>query len=96
MNRQAIALATALLVTTPAFAADLGWNGGNTGGSLYSPTSVSDWTGFYAGINGGYGWGEVTRKPVGGGITTENNSGGWTQGAQAGYTGEKFVYVIGG
>lgn len=96
MNRQAIALATALLVTTPAFAADLGWNGSNSGGSFYSPTSVSDWSGFYAGINGGYGWGELTRKPVGGGVTTENNSGGWNLGAQAGYNVDMGGFVIGG
>lgn len=95
MNRQAIALATALLVTTPAFAADLGWNGGNGGGSLYSPTSAANWSGFYAGVNGGYGWGTLTRKPVGG-VETESNSSGWNLGAQAGYNVDMGGFVLGG
>lgn len=96
MNRQALALATALLVTTPAFAADLGWNGGNSGGggSFYSPATT--WSGLYAGVNAGYGWGELTRKPTGGGVETDENYGGWNLGGQVGYNMDMGGFVLGG
>ncbi len=83
MNRLAIMLSATLLLSTAAQAADLGWNGGAS--PIYSPTPVSGWSGFYAGINGGYGWGTMTRAPAGGGVDDDNNSGGFVLGGQAGY-----------
>jgi outer membrane immunogenic protein len=55
MNKNAIAIAAiAALVGTPAFAADM---------ALKAPpplTSATSWSGFYVGLNGGYGWGNQT------------------------------------
>lgn len=42
--------------------------------------SSSDWSGFYAGVHGGYGWGELTVD----GTTTADVEG-WLGGVQAGY-----------
>ena len=59
MKRQAISLATLLLLSSAANAADLGWNSGTS--PVYSPTPATGWSGFYAGVSGGYGWGTVIR-----------------------------------
>jgi outer membrane immunogenic protein len=93
MNRQAISLAAFLLLSATAHAADLGWNSGAS--PIYSPTPVSGWSGFYAGINGGYGWGTLTREPAGGGAETQNNTGGWDLGGQAGYNMDLGGFVVG-
>lgn len=93
MNRQAISLTAFLLLSATAHGADLGWNSGAS--PIYSPTPVSGWSGFYAGINGGYGWGTLTREPAGGGTETQNNSGGWNLGGQAGYNMDLGGFVIG-
>lgn len=42
--------------------------------------SSSDWSGFYAGVHGGYGWGELTVDD-----TTTSDIEGWLGGVQAGY-----------
>ena len=93
MKRQAISLAALLLLTTTAHAADLGWNSGTS--PVYSPTPASGWSGFYAGINAGFGWGTLSRQPAGGGVTTQNNSSGGELGAQAGYNMDMGGFVIG-
>lgn len=42
--------------------------------------SSSDWSGFYAGVHSGYGWGELTVDD-----TTTSDIEGWLGGVQAGY-----------
>lgn len=53
--------------------------------SLYSPVSVYNWTGFYAGLNGGAGWGTVNGQSVSGGLF----------GATAGYNFQSGPWVLG-
>lgn len=92
-----IALSALLLAVVPVQAADLGWGGGNGATSpMYSPTTVAQWTGFYAGISGGYGWGTTVNSPALPGGITDNNSGGWTLGGQAGYNMDMGGFVLGG
>lgn len=93
MKRLGIMLSATLLLTTATQAADLGWNAGAS--PVYSPTPASDWSGFYAGVNGGYGWGTLTRQPVGGGPQTANNTSGWNLGAQAGYNMDMGGFILG-
>ena len=93
MKRFGIMLSTTLLLTGAANAADLNWNSGTS--SIYSPTSVSDWSGFYAGVNGGFAWGTLTSEDAAGGPETENNSDGFQFGGQAGYNMDMGGFVIG-
>jgi len=93
MNRSALALSALLAFSASAAAADLGWSGGAATSPLMSPTSVTDWSGFYAGMGGGYLWGTTTTSPA---ISTaEHNSSGWTLGAQAGFNVDMGGLVIG-
>lgn len=94
MKRLGIMLSAILLLTSTAQAADLGWNSGAS--PVYSPTPASGWSGFYAGVNAGYGWGTLSRQPVGGGAQTQNNTSGGQFGAQAGYNMDMGGFVLGG
>lgn len=96
MNRFGIALAATLALSSTAYAADLSW--ANSGGSsnLYSPVSAAQWTGFYAGVSGGHGWGTVSTTPANPGGTIDNNSNGWTLGGQVGYNVDMGGFVLGG
>lgn len=97
MRTLVLALTSTALLTASAHAADL-WNGSGSSpvNTMYSGTSAFQWSGFYAGVNGGYGFGTLGRKPVGGGVTTENNTGGWNLGAQAGYNADMGGFILGG
>ncbi|MHA6296949.1 outer membrane protein [Devosia sp. CAU 1758] len=88
------ALLALIVASAPAHAADLNW-GGNTS-PVYSPTSVMQWNGFYAGVSGGYGWGTTINSPALPGGVTDNNSGGWSLGAQAGYNMDMGGFILGG
>ncbi len=96
MLRTGIALLAALSFTAAAQAADLGWNAGASTSNMYSPVSAVQWTGFYAGVSGGYGWGTTTVSPALPGGTVDNNSSGWTVGGQAGYNMDMGGFVLGG
>lgn len=92
MKRLGIMLSATLLLTPVTHAADLGWNSGAS--PIYSPTPASGWSGFYAGISGGYGWGSATVKPAPG-ARAENNTGGWNLGGQAGYNVDMGGFIVG-
>ena len=94
MRSSATALLALVLVSAPAQAADLGW-GDNTS-PIYSPTSAAQWTGFYAGVSGGYGWGTTVNSPALPGGVTDNNASGWSLGGQAGYNMDMGGFVLGG
>lgn len=93
MKRLGILLSAFLMVSATAQAADLGWNSGAS--PIYSPTPVSGWSGFYAGVNAGYGWGGLSRRATIGGVTTEDNTGGGVLGVQAGYNLDMGGFVLG-
>lgn len=91
MKRSAIVISALLTLTASAGAADLGWNGGGAAPApMFSPSSVTDWNGFYAGINGGYTWGNAINN------NTNNNSSGWAGGAQVGVNADMGGFVLGG
>tara|TARA_R110002124_G_scaffold144122_7_gene309009 strand:- start:2030 stop:2704 length:675 start_codon:yes stop_codon:yes gene_type:complete len=92
MKRQALTIAALLLFVPAAHAADLGWNSGTS--TMYSPTPATGWDGFYAGINAGYGWGNLIRQPTAG-AKIEQNTGGWHLGGQAGYNVDMGGFVLG-
>lgn len=92
MKRLGIMLSAITLLTSGAQAADLGWNSGAS--PMYSPTPASGWSGFYAGVSGGYGWGTQTVTPAPGAQAT-NNTGGWSLGGQAGYNMDMGGFILG-
>ena len=95
MRFSLLALSALALASIPAQAADLNW--GNTATSpVYSPMSATQWSGFYAGVSGGYGWGTTSNNPALPGSTIDNNSTGWTLGGQAGYNMDMGGFVLGG
>jgi outer membrane immunogenic protein len=94
MKRFGIMLPALFLLTSAAQAADLGWNSGAS--PIYSPTPAAGWTGFYAGVNAGYDWGTLIRRPTVGGAQTENNTSGGQVGVQAGYNMDMGGFVLGG
>lgn len=93
MYRSATALCALLLATAAVNAADLGWSGGTS--PVFSSTPAAGWSGFYAGISGGYGWGTTSVTPALAGGTVNNNSQGWNAGAQAGYNLDLGGFVLG-
>jgi len=94
MRHSAIALLALLAVSSSAQAADLGWSNSGTS-PIYGGTSAAQWTGFYAGVSGGYSWGTTSLDPAVG-AASENNSAGWSLGAQAGYNMDMGGFVLGG
>lgn len=93
MKRFGIMLSALLMASATAQAADLGWNSGAS--PIYSPSPVSSWSGFYAGINADYGWGSITRRATIGGTAIENNTNGGAFGAQLGYNLDMGGFVLG-
>jgi outer membrane immunogenic protein len=59
-----ILLAAALFVASPAFAGDLPRNNYNNNPRVYQ--NIFNWTGFYAGVHGGWGWGEANNADISG------------------------------
>jgi outer membrane immunogenic protein len=96
MRLSGIALLALLAGTAATNAADLNWNS-NATSPMFSATSVAQWTGFYAGVNGGYAFGQTEIESGGGTVTAgKHNSGGFNLGAQAGYNMDMGGFVLGG
>ena len=81
---------TALAAAFPSFAADLPPNAAPSE-SYYAPSPVFNWTGFYLGINTGYGFGAFT----GGGATPFATADASTYGGTAGYNYQINQFVVG-
>ena len=56
MFRSLLVVSAAAMAASTAFAADLPARM-PVKAPMYSPAPVVNWTGFYGGLNGGYGWG---------------------------------------
>jgi outer membrane immunogenic protein len=90
LNKIAFIAIVGVLSTSTAFAADLSTPFQPTS-VAYASTSAFDWSGFYAGINAGYGW----AKADGAGLTSEDDIRGWLGGAQVGYNYDFGGFVLG-
>mgnify|MGYP000170988608 CR=1 FL=1 len=96
-----LALTILGIATTPSIAADPITPSVNTGIVEASPSK--DWSGFYAGLNAGYGWGEiyddngaiVIPAPPAPVVTTVNRIDGFSAGVQAGYNFQQDAFVFG-
>ncbi len=81
------ACALAFVMTSPAFAADMP---GGYREPYVAPTA--GWSGFYAGLNGAYGWGQSDWS---GGATGTTNPAGALFGATLGFNGQVGAFVFG-
>jgi opacity protein-like surface antigen len=92
--------AVVALLASPAAAADLPYKAAPY---VTPPAPVTDWTGFYVGANGGYGWGNgtVDQPFTVTGLTTpvlpfsNPTAAGWVAGGHAGYNWQ-YGYLVGG
>ncbi len=90
MNKIAIlALVGAFGVSTSAMAADLGIIS-QPAPEAFVQSGAFDWTGFYVGVNGGYGWAEAEAL----GVSFDDIEGGFG-GVQAGYNYDFGGFVLG-
>jgi outer membrane immunogenic protein len=95
MKRLTLTACTGLLavaMATPSFAADLPRPAYKA--PLYSPT-VFSWSGFYIGLNGGYGWGKSNWTNAAGTTTGDFNVNGYVFGGTLGYNLQTGVWVWG-
>ena len=100
--RTAPALGLAMLAACPALAADLAYRSSPLPAPLLAPDPAFSWTGFYAGVNAGYGIGVPdvvgVRSPAFTGRFTvpgKLQPSGITGGIQAGYNYQTGAFVLG-
>jgi outer membrane immunogenic protein len=86
-------LATAaIMLAGPALAADLP-RYSEPAAPAYAPPAAFNWTGFYAGANIGYGWGDF--RTTGAGVARLNDGNGFGGGVQVGYNMQYDPLVVG-
>ena len=97
MKRILIASALALAAAVPAFAADLPPPVAPAPRApvAYVPVQIFSWTGFYLGLNGGWGFGQSTWTPPAGTISSFSTNGGMLGGTIGGNY-QIGQFVIGG
>jgi outer membrane immunogenic protein len=90
-------LAAALLasVASSAFAADLPSRKGPPPAPMYAPAPVYSWTGFYVGVNGGYGFTDLRDNSFIGGGQVFGHPDGGLFGGTIGYNYQMGQFVIG-
>ncbi len=92
MRSQIFAAAIATLMAAPVLAADLpGRDGPISPGPIFQQFQPHTWTGFYAGLNAGYGWGSYNRAAA----TLMGKGSGGVLGAQMGYNYQFSNLVLG-
>lgn len=90
MNKFILAAVAGVLSTTAVSAADLAV-AYQPGTVAYSPASAFNWSGFYAGVNGGYGWAQFSPS----GAAAIDDLKGVTGGIQVGYNHDFGGFVLG-
>jgi len=85
--------ALGLVAAGAASAADLPSRKGPVVAPIYAP--IFTWTGFYVGVNAGYGWNANDSITVGGVTFDLDDEGGFVGGAQAGYNYQIGSFVVG-
>lgn len=92
MRTRALAVLLATFAAAPAFAADLPGRGGPMSPApVFVQSQQFVWTGFYAGLNAGYGWGSFNRQAA----TIMNDPSGGVLGGQLGYNYQFGNLVVG-
>jgi outer membrane immunogenic protein len=86
-----LATAASTLVATAASAADLPRRAAPP--PVFTPVPVFTWTGFYVGVNAGYGWSDDDFDTVA--LADDDNDGGFIGGAQVGYNYQIGSFVVG-
>lgn len=90
MNKFVLVAIAGVLSTSTALSADLGV-AYQAPSVAYTNSSAFDWTGFYAGVNAGYGWAKIES----GGFVNSDDFNGWLGGAQVGYNYDFGGFVLG-
>jgi len=91
LTRTCFAIAALLLGSLAAQAADL--PPPSYKAPAYVGPAYANWTGFYVGVNGGYGWGTADWSGPGGSFSSSPN--GWLVGATVGYNFQTGTWVWG-
>ena len=60
-----------------------------------TPAPANDWSGFYLGVHGGYGFGQTDMSINGGAFTTDYDIDGWLVGGQAGFNIQSGMWLFG-
>lgn len=97
MKKILLSSAALLTLTASAVAADLPSRAAPA--PMMAPVPVFTWTGFYAGVNAGYGWNTNDTNtyfdPAFGYDSGKNTDGGFVGGAQIGYNYQMGMFVLG-
>ena len=95
MQRLFVAAVLSLVTAFSAFAADLPARMPVKAPSLYSPSPLVNWAGFYAGLHAGYGWGHSNWFSSGSGLSADMSPKGAVVGGQLGYNYQIQKFVVG-
>ena len=96
LNAHLAALAVAAILGTAAHAADLPSRFAPAAAPVVAAVPVFTWTGFYVGVNAGYGWNTNDDDVVINGTAFEvDDEGGFVGGAQIGYNYQIGSFVVG-
>jgi outer membrane immunogenic protein len=95
MYRLVVAAAVTLVTAFSAFAADLPARMPAKAPALYNPERLVNWSGFYAGLHAGYGWGSSNWFAPASGLSADMSPDGAVIGGQLGYNYQIQKFVVG-
>ncbi len=91
MKKSILASCVAIVFASSAYAADLP---ARSAAAIPAPVAVANWSGFYMGVNGGYGWASE-KDPYVTPVIGKFQPQGGLFGLQAGYNHQIGSYVVG-